>query len=772
MADYNGLKTSVAAVIKTNNRREITGQLLQNVLTQMINVIGDNYQLAGFADPTTNPQSPDQNVFYIAEQSGVYPYFDNIIVPEGVTFLMWKNSQWTAHTIGVVTTEYLSENYVTKEFFRSMFRAYDSHGVEIEPNNDGEDPSVIDNIKAMVGFWTNEYISALGQGSGGGGGGGSTSLAGLTDVAINSETLAGGQGLVYNATTHKWVNGSVVVNMSSVWSALAASTNEQINASHLSAALTGFATQTWVNDNYISIAYFDRLFRAYNGNTLVSHNDETSTIDNIKAMFGFWTEQYLSALGNSGGGSVSLTLANMGDVSLNNLADGQILVYDATSQKWVNESASIVGNYLPLTGGTLTGNLFFAGYNNRKFGIKLTAVGVGQPTGTNIDVGWDWDDRDGAGAYFRSADAGNQAGDFGIFARDMYGTEYTLLGKSDGTLKWGNANVLTSANVKTINGQSIYGTGNIEVGGGASGNYLPLSGGTLTNSSFGGALTINRSTTGGSAIRYSNNNGALGSLGFDASGNLAYWPGSSSATADKVLLASQTWANGQFLPLTGGTLTGRLTINAAVLNITGESGYAQGIRIHDSGGYSSIFFRCTAATGNNNGMWGITAYSSGFGIRGTSSASNNTLNYYLSIAYGGNVGIGTTSPNYKLHVNGTLGAGNTSVANLESEGYVSALSDIRKKEVVEYMDGLTIEQIAKAPIIKFLWKERPEDGLQVGSIAQYWEEVLPQSVHTTPKGFLSFAESRAALIGTISNSRELVKHDARLSRIEKMLNIA
>ena len=84
MADYNVLKSSVAAVIKTNNRREITGQLLQNVLTQMINVIGDNFQLAGFADPTTNPQSPDQNVFYVAEQSGVYPYFDNIIVPEGV----------------------------------------------------------------------------------------------------------------------------------------------------------------------------------------------------------------------------------------------------------------------------------------------------------------------------------------------------------------------------------------------------------------------------------------------------------------------------------------------------------------------------------------------------------------------------------------------------------------------------------------------------------------------------------------------------------------
>lgn len=593
-----------------------------------------------------------------------------------------------------------------------------------------------------------------------------------------------GGGMVdkYNSTTHQFdvQNGArigfrfdgsgYVAGGAIAWDATGLT---NLNVSSITAATInlggkGVATQEWVGENYISIAYFDRLFRAFNGDNLVNHNDTQSTINNIKAMFGFWTDTYLSALGNSSGSGVSLTLANMGDVQLSTPTNGQALIYNATTQKWTNQTISAMGNYLPLTGGTLTGDLFFSGYNNRKFGIKLTNYAAGMPVGTNIDVGWDWENKDGAGAYFRSADADNQAGDFGIFARNANGTEHTLRGKYDGTLTWGNANVLTSANVKTINGQSIYGTGNIEVGGGASGNYLPLSGGTLTNSSFGGALKVNRSSAGkASVIMYSNSDGALGSLGFDSSGNPAYWPGSSSATADKVLLASQTWANGQFLPLTGGTLSGRLTIDAGVLNITGESGYAQGIRIHDSGGYSSIFFRCTAATGNNNGMWGITAYSSGIGIRGTSSTSNNTLNYYLSIAYGGNVGIGTTSPNYKLHVNGTIGAGNITGANLDSEGYISALSDIRKKDVVEYMDGLTIEQIAKAPIIKFTWIDRPEDGLQVGSIAQYWEKVLPQSVHTTPKGFLSFAESRAALVGTISNSRELVKHEKRIAELER-----
>lgn len=751
MADYNGLKSSVAAVIKTNNRREITGQLLQNVLTQMINVIGDNYQLAGFADPTTNPQSPDQNVFYVAEQSGVYPYFDNIIVPEGVTFLMWKNSQWTAHTIGVVTTEYLSENYVTKEFFRSMFRAYDSHGVEIEPNNDGEEPSVIDNIKAMVGLWTDEYISALGQGSGGGGGGGSTSLAGLTDVAINSETLAGGQGLVYNATTHKWVNGSVVVNMSSVWSALAASTNEQINASHLSAALTGFATQTWVNDNYISIAYFDRLFRAYNGNTLISHNDTTSTIDNIKAMFGFWTEQYLSALGNSGGGSVSLTLANMGDVALNNLADGQFLTYNATTGKWVNTSAA------PSGATALSG---------------LTDVALSSLADKDL-LQWDY-----ARGKWKNVVLSTVMSGYALAS--SIPTNVSQLNNDSGYI----TSSALSGCVKYAGNQTSIGSGSPVSGAQAWASSANLPNGNAlvyddSDYEYSMLFSFNPSGSGyGTILRWGHRDKYIyitrrqGNYWMDGSTD---WAKISAGYADSA--GSVDWGNVtgkpsfEYLPLTGGTLTGRLTINSGVLNITGETNYGQGIRLHPFDGTSSIFFGCDANSGMSAGMFGITHDTTGLRIRGQASTSSTSLVDYLTVAYGGNVGIGTTSPNYKLHVNGTLGAGNTSVANLESEGYVSALSDIRKKEVVEYMEALTIEQIASMPIIKFTWKDRPEEGLQVGSVAQEWQRILPQSVHKSKNDYLSFSYGVAALVGTISNSRELVKHDARLSKIEKMLNI-
>lgn len=105
--------------------------------------------------------------------------------------------------------------------------------------------------------------------------------------------------------------------------------------------LAGYATESWVNDNYISIEFFSRLFQAKYDNTDIIPNDTTSTINNIKAMFGFWTEQYISALGQNsggGGGGGATALSDLVDVSLTNPTSGQVLKYDGTH--WVNAAAS------------------------------------------------------------------------------------------------------------------------------------------------------------------------------------------------------------------------------------------------------------------------------------------------------------------------------------------------------------------------------------------------------------------------------------------------
>lgn len=79
MSNYNSLKATINANIKTNGNEEITGQVLNSVLNAMVNTIGAGYQYMGVATPSTDPGSPDARVFYVAAP-GTYQYFNNAVV--------------------------------------------------------------------------------------------------------------------------------------------------------------------------------------------------------------------------------------------------------------------------------------------------------------------------------------------------------------------------------------------------------------------------------------------------------------------------------------------------------------------------------------------------------------------------------------------------------------------------------------------------------------------------------------------------------------------
>lgn len=104
--------------------------------------------------------------------------------------------------------------------------------------------------------------------------------------------------------------------------------------------------------------------------------------------------------------------------------------------------------YLPLTGGTLTGDLFIQGSNNKLFGFKRTN------SNTNIDIGWDWASNAGSGAAFRSVDAtaSQGIGNFYIWARNGSGTTSQLIGTPAGSLTWSNSEVQTAAKKGVANG--------------------------------------------------------------------------------------------------------------------------------------------------------------------------------------------------------------------------------------------------------------------------------------------------------------------------------
>ncbi len=102
---------------------------------------------------------------------------------------------------GGVSATWVDENYISKNFFSSLFKIHSASG-DITPNDTDTTPT---SIEALFGFWSGQFISALGQGSGGGGGGGASALADLDDVLLTNP--GNGQFLKYNGT--HWVNSNL-----------------------------------------------------------------------------------------------------------------------------------------------------------------------------------------------------------------------------------------------------------------------------------------------------------------------------------------------------------------------------------------------------------------------------------------------------------------------------------------------------------------------------------------------------------------------------------
>lgn len=109
MGNYEQLKQAVSDVIKTNGNQEITGAILQNALLSIISTIGTNATFAGIATPETNPGTPDQNVFYLASEPGVYANFGGVELLDQVLIFTNKNGNWVKQDSGIATNKKVSE---------------------------------------------------------------------------------------------------------------------------------------------------------------------------------------------------------------------------------------------------------------------------------------------------------------------------------------------------------------------------------------------------------------------------------------------------------------------------------------------------------------------------------------------------------------------------------------------------------------------------------------------------------------------------------------
>lgn len=170
-------------------------------------------------------------------------------------------------------------------------------------------------------------------------------------------------------------------------------------------------------------------------------------------------------------------------------------------------------------------------------------------------------------------------------------------------------------------------------------------------------------------------------------------------------------------------------------------------------------------TGTYGGMRIIPGYVSGEAFRIDPLTSTGTSNSNrITLLQNGNVCIGgPTITSYKLDVSGTI----YSRANIIAAGAVTALvvsssSDARLKNIIR--DACpAVEDVADAPAVEFAWKK---DGSRaVGSIAQYWQGVLPQAVHEE-RGYLAMQYDVIAMLASIANARRILSIEKKIRELE------
>lgn len=102
MANYDNLIASIKGAIKNNNTQAITGQVLQDAMIDMVSQLGKNYAFGGVATPSTNPDTPTTNTFYIATEAGTYTNMGGVELSEGdVATIVWNGSAWVKQKINI-----------------------------------------------------------------------------------------------------------------------------------------------------------------------------------------------------------------------------------------------------------------------------------------------------------------------------------------------------------------------------------------------------------------------------------------------------------------------------------------------------------------------------------------------------------------------------------------------------------------------------------------------------------------------------------------------
>lgn len=574
---------------------------------------------------------------------------------------------------------------------------------------------------------------------------------------------------------------------------------------------TGLASELWVEENYISKAFFNRIFEIYgpgehsgDPDVQVEPNDTDTTISNIKALVGFWTEEYVSALGQNseqGGGGITLNepLASINNASLGTPSNGQTLVY--RNNQWTYGTGGGSGSVTSITagtglsGGTITtsgtiaisstyqtyishGESAYNALDNYLLKTAgVTAIVVG--SGTNADkIGVTINGSNSGWITVPFATKATTADKLSVVSKTAWGQTYWTSGGVPDSIDGNMTNVgdiSFKASGKKIGGFLFFDTTNTRLGvNQASPAYLfdvngnsRLDGlvgiATAPSSSYklnvgGYTKTTRLYLTDSVYLEYDSSNSGIHLVG----------AGFYADTYVSALGSNSGGGGGasDYIPLSGSTaITGNLTPSRNNSCSLGSSSkqwanvYCTSLKAYGASSIAGSLMLAGSITPTSDQQYSLGTESlrfAGLFVHGRIYLSGMNIQYLSG-------GSGVLS-GYHFQ------AGSSDII-LETSGYVwqrttsQYYSDMRKKNVLSYID-VTVESIAKAPVFNFIWNDLVGGNIQQGSSAQYWRDILPNGVAEASNGTLGMDYATTALISAVITARRVVNHEARIRLLE------
>ena len=534
-----------------------------------------------------------------------------------------------------------------------------------------------------------------------------------------------------------------------------------------SAELNSYATQQWVTNQlggYLPLTGGGTLTGSIN---VVDPNAQGMILRAHIDSLGIGIQKY-----ENGEWVTQCSMAGPGYIDGKTYHGDQYIVNGGTSAQFLKADGSVDStSYLPLTGGTITGNLGVNGYLT--FGSNLLYSG-----NSDFYIG-----RNNSGAV----NTGNARLRLGANLAMLYsGLSYNFFGLDSGgnfVCRLYDALIVID---KNQNDKIILLYSYDEYNGALRTDCDFISDGSVTGSSF--------IKTGGTSSQFLKADGSVDSNTYLTTAILNGY-------------ATETWVGNNYLPLTGGTITSNLAVNGEFdtfsrMQVNGTSADKPFFRLHipnvnwarlqmdtygvihvldGSHGTSYNGFACGDATmdsitlgrSTSSGVYGSIRFRQDDLVKIYRNGSDDSLVLCADSTAGGGIVLSSSETNPVSII--TDMQGGTSINTItwyiynSGDAYfasVSQTSDIRRKNIISDV-GMAIDDIAKAPMFRFTMKDDDEGIVRIGTSAQYWQTVIPEVVSEDKRGVLGLQYDVAALAGVITVAKRVVDHEQRIAELEK-----